>query len=135
MYVKDIMSTSICKADQKNNLRKISEMMTEKDVGMIPICQNNTLIGVVTDRDLVTKAYSKGTINIPVEEIMTCSPITVNENQSILECARIMAKNKIKRLPVTNGNELVGIVSLCDIARQKSLSTEASVAFFGITEK
>lgn len=135
MYVKDIMSTLLCKADPKDNLKTISEMMTEKDVGIIPICQNDTLIGVVTDRDIVTKSFSKGTLDIPVEEIMTCSPVTVNENQSILECSRIMAKNKVRRIPVTNGNQLVGIVSLCDIARQTSLNTEASIAFSEISEK
>lgn len=135
MYVKDIMSTNICKADPKDNISTVASIMTEKGVGMIPVCQKNTLVGVVTDRDLVTRAYSKGNVNIPVQEVMTCSPVTVNENQSVLECSRLMAKNKIRRIPVTNGNQLIGIVSLCDIARQKNLNMEASVAISEISER
>ncbi len=135
MYVKDIMSTNICKVDPKDNISTVASIMTEKGVGMIPVCQKNTLVGVVTDRDLVTRAYSKGNVNIPVQEVMTCSPVTVNENQSVLECSRLMAKNKIRRIPVTNGNQLIGIVSLCDIARQKNLNMEASVAISEISER
>ncbi len=135
MYVKDIMSTNICKVDPKDNISTVASVMTEKGVGMIPVCQKDTLVGVVTDRDLVTRAYSKGNINIPVQEVMTCSPVTINENQSVLECSRLMAKNKIRRIPVTNGNQLIGMVSLCDIARQKNLNMEASVAISEISER
>ena len=135
MYVKDIMSTNIYKASPNDNIGTVASVMAKKGIGIIPVCQKNTLVGVVTDRDLVTRAYSKGNINIPVQEIMTCSPVTVNENQSVLECSRLMAKNKIRRIPVTNGNQLIGMVSLCDIARCKNLNMEASVAISEISER
>ncbi len=129
------MTKNVFKLSPKDNIKKAAEIMADKNVGIIPICQNNTLIGVVTDRDLVTRAYSKNNINISVEEIMTCSPVTVEEDMSVLECSRLMAKNKVKRLPVTKGNQLMGMVSLCDIARRKDMNMEASIAISEISEK
>ena len=92
-------------------------LMDEKNVGALPVVDNKTLIGVVSERDYTRKVIVKGrsSKDTPVSDIMTKELLTVNPSQSIAECMRIMTEKRVRHLPVLEGTNLVGILSIGDV--------------------
>lgn len=93
--------------------------MAEHDIGMLPVCEHDRLIGTVTDRDLVVRGLAQGADpnQAPVREVMTHEVVSCFEHQSIDEVCRVMGEKKIRRIPIVNDQmRLVGIVALGDIA-------------------
>ena len=89
------------------------------DVGMLPVCENDRLIGTITDRDIVVRALAEG-LNpsaTTVREVMTPEIAYCFEDQTISEAAGVMEQRQVRRLPVLNREQhLVGIVSVGDLA-------------------
>jgi CBS domain-containing protein len=94
-------------------------LMKQLDVGVIPVAEGNDLLGLVTDRDLVTRvlAERKDPSQVRVGDIATRSPVTVSPDTRISEARKLMAEHKIRRLPVVKADRLVGILSLGDVAQ------------------
>ena len=92
-------------------------LMNEKNVGALPVVDNKTLIGVVSERDYTRKVIVKGrsSKDTPVSDIMTKELLTVNPSDSIAECMRIMTERRVRHLPVLEGTNLVGILSIGDV--------------------
>jgi len=92
-------------------------LMDEKNVGALPVVDNKTLIGVVSERDYTRKVIVKGrsSKDTPVSDIMTKELLTVNPSHSIAECMRIMTEKRVRHLPVLEGTNLVGILSIGDV--------------------
>lgn len=101
-----------------------AQVMEKLDIGMLPVCENDRLIGTVTDRDIAIRAVARGLDprRTPVREVMTADLIYCLEDETIEEACRIMENHQIRRVPVLNEEKrLVGIVSLGDVAvRTKS---------------
>ena len=93
-------------------------LMKQLDTGVIPIAEDDRLVGLVTDRDLVLRvlAERKDPDDVRLGDIMTRSPVTVTPDMRLSEARDLMAQHRIRRLPVTKGDSLVGILSLGDIA-------------------
>jgi signal-transduction protein with cAMP-binding, CBS, and nucleotidyltransferase domain len=93
-------------------------MMRSHDVGVIPIAENGTLLGLVTDRDLVVRvlAERKDPTTVTLRDVMTSSPVTVTPDMELTDARQLMAEHRIRRLPVMKGDDLVGIISLGDVA-------------------
>ena len=93
-------------------------LMRQLDVGVIPIAEDGTLLGLVTDRDLVLRvlAERKDPAQVPLGELVTKSPVTISPDAKLAEALDLMAEHRIRRLPVMKSEELVGIVSLGDAA-------------------
>ena len=91
--------------------------MKTVDCGSIPVCQNNKVIGMVTDRDIVLKAVAKGQYNASVKDCMTRQAVTCTPDMDVHEAANLMAEHQIRRLPVvdTSGN-ICGICAIGDFA-------------------
>ena len=112
----DIMSRDLVILNENTSIRKVAQTMKEKDIGFVPLCNDNKITGVITDRDIVCNAVSNNDINNEVKEYMTRNVIKVNKNDNISKILSTMRKNKIKRVLVENDNKkLVGIVSFSDI--------------------
>jgi CBS domain-containing protein len=92
-------------------------LMDEKNVGALPVVDNGTLVGIVSERDYTRKVILKGRSSkeTPVSEIMTKQLLTVNPSDSISECMRIMTEKRVRHLPVLEGANLVGILSIGDV--------------------
>jgi len=92
-------------------------LMDEKNVGALPVVDNKTLIGVVSERDYTRKVIVKGrsSKDTPVSDIMTKELLTVNPSDSIAECMRIMTEKRVRHLPVLEATTLVGILSIGDV--------------------
>jgi len=126
--VKDFMTTNVITIDANETVLYAAKLMHQQDVGDLVVTEGNVPKGIVTERDLVRRIMAqKKSLEIKVSEIMSNPLITIKEEASIRDAARKMIKYKIRRLPVTKKNVLVGIIATSDFARhlgKKSLSEE-----------
>jgi len=118
---RDIMSPDCTCVGENDTVLDAAERLAELDVGAMPICgEDDRLKGMVTDRDIVVKviAQGKNPASTPVSELATQDEvITIGADDSIDEALQTMSSHKVRRLPVIDGRELVGIISQADIAR------------------
>ena len=118
---RDIMSGDCTCIGENDSVLDAAKLLKEKDVGAVPICgEDDRLKGMLTDRDIVVKVLAEG--KDPAETKAgelgqgDGKTVTVGADDSIDEALRTMASHKVRRLPVIDGHELVGIVSQADIA-------------------
>lgn len=136
MKVRDIMTPQVEVADYNTSLAQVAEMMKRENVGAIPVCQQDELRGILTDRDIVTKAVAEGKdlASIQVSEIMSTNPVSIKPEADIHEAARLMSNNQIRRLPVVENGKLVGMLSLGDLAIENIHEDEAGEALSNISQ-
>ena len=118
MLVRHAMTESPQTARPDMTAGDAAGLMRQLDVGVIPVAEDGKLIGLVTDRDLAIRvmAQRKDPDDVKLGDILTKSPVTVTPDSKLSEARELMEKNKIRRLPVMKDDELVGIISLGDIA-------------------
>ena len=119
MKISDVMTPHATCIGPDSTLVEAARQMRELDVGALPICENDRLAGMVTDRDLVVRgiAESKDPSSTRIRELMSPGIIYIFDDQEIGEAARLMEVKQIRRLPGLNRDKrLVGIVSLGDLA-------------------
>ncbi|WP_199617798.1 CBS domain-containing protein [Paenibacillus alkalitolerans] len=135
--VKEIMETDIVTVTTKDNIYEVAVKMKQHNIGFVPVVEGKQLIGVITDRDLVIRGYAeKNSGSAPVNDVMSDQTVvTISSDKSIDEAAKIMAKNQIRRLPVVDNNELVGVVAIGDLAVREMTEDEAGKALSDISEK
>lgn len=98
------------------SIKDILDIMIENNIGSVIILEDDKVVGIVTERDLITKVLTKGLdLSVPVKEIMSSPVITISPNESVEKAAEIMTENKIKKLPVVENDKLLGIITLTDI--------------------
>jgi CBS domain-containing protein len=117
---RDIMTADVTCVGEKETLADAARKMAELGVGSLPICgEDNRLKGMVTDRDIVVKALAKGRDpgQVTAGELGTGKPVTIGADDDVSEILRTMASHKVRRLPVIDGHQLVGIVAVADVAR------------------
>ena len=92
-------------------------LMDEKNVGALPVVDNGKLVGIVSERDYTRKVFLKGRSSdqTPVREIMTGELVTVSPRDGVTECMRIITEKRVRHLPVLEGADLVGILSIGDL--------------------
>jgi len=92
-------------------------LMDEKNIGALPVVDNGRLVGIVSERDYTRKVILKerSSQEILVSEIMTKQLLTVALSDSVTECMRIMTEKRVRHLPVLEGTDLVGILSIRDV--------------------
>jgi CBS domain-containing protein len=111
-------------------------LMKQLDVGVVPVAEGGTLIGLVTDRDIVLRvvANRQNPDRVPLGEILTKTPVTVSPDSKLSEARDLMARHKVRRLPVMKGDELVGILSLGDVALADASGREVGEALEDISQ-
>lgn len=136
MKVRDIMTSQIEVADQATSLVQVAEMMKRENVGAIPVCNQNELQGILTDRDIVIQAVAQGKDlnSLKASDIMSNSPVSIGPEADIHEAARLMSQKQIRRLPVVENGKLVGMLSLGDLAIENIHQDEAGEALSDISQ-
>lgn len=119
MKVHEIMTAHARCAAPDNSVVEAAGLMRELDVGVLPVCDNDRLAGMITDRDIVLRAVAdgRGPYETTVRDVMSPGVVWVFADQDVEEAARLMEEKQIRRLPVLNREKrLVGILSLGDVA-------------------
>jgi len=134
MNVADVMTTDIDCCTPESTCKEVAIKMKELDVGVIPICENEKLVGIITDRDLVIKGLANDLSDeSPVSELITNLVVKGTKDMSIEEAAKIMSHEQIRRLPIVENEKLVGMVSLGDLAVNNQSSEKAGEALKDIS--
>ena len=124
MRVRDIMNTDVATATADTTVGQVAKLMADKDVGSVVIVEGGKPVGIVTDRDLVIDHLAKGhTQDHAVREAVSgggplSGLVTVKPDLDIMEAAQELGRHKVGRLPVVEGDRLVGLVSAGDLAKQ-----------------
>jgi predicted transcriptional regulator len=119
MQVSEVMHEGIITAQVSDSIKKIAQLMRDNDIGSIPLYNNESPAGFVTDRDIVVSCVAEGTsLDDSIAGAMSPEFIAVNKDKDISEAARIMQEKQISRLLVVEGNKPVGIVTLQDLSTQ-----------------
>ena len=119
MRVLEVMTRDVHCVHPDNTLREAAEKMNALNVGSLPVCDGDRLLGMLTDRDITVRAVSDGhnPDRDQVREAMTPQVFYCFEDQDITEAAQLMKEKQVRRLPVLNrAKRMVGIVSLGDLA-------------------
>jgi CBS domain-containing protein len=120
MELKDIMTKQVQVVSSGTTIREASQKMRDLDTGFLPVCDDQAIIGLLTDRDIVVRALAEGKeAESAVTDAMTGNVVCMYEDDDVEEAAQMMEEKQIRRLIVLNRNqELAGIVSLADLSRE-----------------
>ena len=117
---REIMTGSAECIGENETLEQAAKKMKQLEVGSLPICgEDNRLKGMVTDRDIVIKCLAEGKDprNTKAGELGQGKPVTIGADDSVEEAIRTMQEHKVRRLPVIDGHDLIGMLSQGDIAK------------------
>ena len=129
--VSDVMTRQVQPVSPQDSLKRAAQLMDELNVGALPVCDGDRLVGMVTDRDITVRATSVGLApeDTVVDQVMSTDVRSCHEDQSLDEVMRQMADTQIRRVPVLSRDDpprLVGIVSLGDIATSQAGGAQAA---------
>jgi CBS domain-containing protein len=117
---RDIMTPNPTCAQESETIAEVARKLADLNVGSLPICgSDNRLKGMITDRDIVVKvlAQGRGADGVTAGDLAQGKPVTIGADDDANEILRTMGQYKVRRVPVIDGHQLVGIVALADVAR------------------
>ena len=120
---RDIMTADVTCVGENESLADAARKMADLDVGSLPICgEDNRLKGMLTDRDIVVKALAQGRDpnEVTAGQLAEGKPVTIGADDDVSDILRTMGSHQVRRLPVIDGHDLVGMVAVADVARALS---------------
>jgi CBS domain-containing protein len=117
--IKEVMSSDVRTCEPDATVVDVAKVMAKEDVGPIPVVEGGRLVGLVTDRDLVVRVLAEGKDpgTTQVGEIASRELVTVSPDEDLDQALKLLAQHQVRRLPVVEGDRVVGIVAQADIAR------------------
>jgi CBS domain-containing protein len=123
--VKNIMTKGVLSVDAEMNVNEAAKMMEDGKVGAIIVMENNTPVGIITDRDFAVKIVAHAyPITTSVKKIMSSPLIGINPEESVWTVAELMYTRKVRKIPVIDEDKVIGIVTATDLVNQFAVSTE-----------
>ncbi|MEH7444631.1 CBS domain-containing protein [Bacillus sp. JJ1122] len=133
--IREIMTSDVETCTLLDNVFEVAVKMKELNVGAIPIVDGDRLVGMITDRDIVIRGIAeKHPPSSKVEAVMSNHLVTATPDMSTQEATKLMAQHKVRRLPVVDGDKLIGIVALGDFAIDELTDDQAQQALSEISE-
>ena len=121
ILVKDIMHRNLFSVNLNTPTFQIAKMMELEEIDAIFVKENENPMGIITDRDFVTKiAANNLPPDTPVKEIMSSPLITINHNEPISRAAEMMSSKKVKKLAVSENGKIVGLITSTDLIHQNT---------------
>lgn len=122
MLVKELMSPDPIFCTPQTTLHDVALLMKKNECGAIPVCEGQHVVGIVTDRDIVTRglARDEDPQRLTASEVMTRNLMIVHDDDPIERALTIMESEQVRRLPVVQGPVLVGVLSMTDLAEHLS---------------
>jgi len=135
-HLKDVMSTDVRVISPEMTIREAAQTMHEGGFGMMPVGENDRMIGAISDRDIAIRAVAEGKgPSTKVREIMSAGVWWAYDDDTVEHAAKLMSEHQVRRLPVVDRDKrLVGIVALGDFAVDKSDIKPAAEALSKISE-
>jgi CBS domain-containing protein len=122
MKARDIMTSNPRCVTASDSISRAAEIMRDTDVGIVPVVEDSgsmRLAGVVTDRDIAVRIVAEGRDgNVNVREIMSSGLATVRPDDDLNRVTELMKREQVRRVPVVEGDRLVGIIAQADVARE-----------------
>jgi len=135
MNIRDVMTANPRTLSPDDSIQSAARLMRDSDTGVVPVVENGRPIGLITDRDIVVRAIADGAqADRPIREIITGEVITASPEMSTREAAELMSEHQVRRLPVVEGELLVGIVSIGDLAVKEGKDGRVGDALQHISE-
>jgi CBS domain-containing protein len=117
MLVSEVMTEAVVTADTEDSLRHVGELMRDRNVGSVVICERDRPVGVITDRDLALAVVADQVGPDDRAGSQASRPLVTGQvEMDIEEAVALMVQHRIRRLPVTDGEQLAGIVTIDDLA-------------------
>jgi CBS domain-containing protein len=134
--LKDVMSRDVQVVNPEMTIEDAARAMCDGDFGMLPVGENDRMIGAISDRDIAVRAIAEGKgPKTKVREIMSDRIFWAFDDDSVEHAAKLMSEHQVRRLPVVDHNKrLVGIVALGDFAVESDEIKSAAKALSGISE-
>ena len=120
MKIKDVMTPDVSFVSPDTPVAEIARRMRDKDIGVVPVTENDRMIGMVTDRDIVVRCVASGSVEgATARTAMSPRVLYCYEDQSVNEILENMAEQQVRRMPVVNREKrLVGVVSIGDLSQK-----------------
>jgi CBS domain-containing protein len=117
--VRDVMTSNPTTCEPTATLVDAAKVMAREDVGPVPIVEGGKLVGLVTDRDIIIRAVAEGrdVTGTTVRDVASKDLVTVTADEDLDRALQLMAQHQVRRIPVVEGDRVVGIVSQADVAR------------------
>ncbi|MED1015697.1 CBS domain-containing protein [Bacillus atrophaeus] len=134
--ISNSMTKQVATVSSNQTIQEAAALMHQHNVGAIPVVDQGVLQGVLTDRDIALRTTAQGRDGqTPVSEVMSSNVISGNPNMSLEEASELMAQHQIRRLPIVDNNNLVGIVALGDLAVNQLSNDSAGEALTNISHQ
>ncbi len=136
MNIRELMTADIQTVSPTDSVQQAAGFMLSADTGSIPVCENEKIVGMITDRDIAVRGTAKGLgPNCKVSEVMSSDVLCARDSDDVQSIAKQMADSQVRRMPVVDSNDkLVGMVSLGDLSREGKQDA-ASTALEGVSAK
>jgi CBS domain-containing protein len=135
MNIRDVMTPNPRTVSPTDSIQNAARIMRDEDTGAVPVVENGRAIGLVTDRDIVVRAVADGgQLDRPVRDIATTNIVAVTPDMSTREANELMREHQVRRLPVVEGDRLVGMVSLGDLAVKESKESRSGETLERVSE-
>ena len=119
MQAQDIMSRNPRTVTPDATVRDAARLMQEEDVGIVPVVEQDRLVGLITDRDIAIRVVAEGRAEARVRDVMSENPKSMRPSDDVNEVLELMGREKVRRVPITDDRgALVGIVAQADIVRE-----------------
>ena len=136
MKVKDIMTRNVVTVAPEESVEVAARSLAQYNIGVLPVCSGGKLMGMVTDRDLVTRcvAANRAPGKTTVRDVMTGQVVFAQPDMDVAVAAHLMGRKQVRRLPVVEEGKLCGMISLGDLATREQSVMDAADALSDIAE-
>lgn len=134
--LRNYMTSNVFKVNETQSVQEAAAIMSEHNIGAIPVTNNNgQMVGIITDRDITLRTTAQGEASqTPISQVMTAQQVVQGTPEmDVHQAAELMAQQQIRRLPVVENGQIIGMVALGDLASDQQLGNEAGEALSNIS--
>ena len=127
-FVRDVMITNIASSDSSSMIKDAAKLMEEKNIGCIIVNQQNSPVGILTERDFVRRIAAKEkSLTSSLDEVMSSPLISIGPDETVWEAAESMKVNNIHKLPVIEDSKVIGIITTTDLVEICSVGSDSEM--------
>jgi len=127
-FVNQVMSKNVLTVDKSTSIQESAQNMKKSNIGCVIVIEDTKPIGIVTERDFVTKVAAEGRpLFTEISEVMSSPLITIDPEETIWEASEMMKEKKIHKLPVRENEQIIGIVTTTDIVKISSVGSDSQM--------